>query len=156
MSAWLIGPWAPLACFVLSAASAIVPWLNAEALLLALSTTARSWPALAVLVVLTAAGQMLGKSILYGLARAASRRYAPGQNEKVVRWRRRFESSPRAALGIVFVSAAVSVPPFYVVTLAAGACGMGFGSFVGAGWLGRLVRFGALVSVPRLVISALS
>jgi membrane protein YqaA with SNARE-associated domain len=155
MIGWPAGPWALLACFGLSFGSALMPWLNGEALLLAFSATARSWSDLASLVVATTAGQMLGKCVLFVLARGASQRFVRGHDDRVERWRRRIGDSSPAALAIVFVSSAVSVPPFYVVTMLAGASGMRFGGFVAAGALGRLVRFAALVSVSRLVVTTL-
>jgi membrane protein YqaA with SNARE-associated domain len=51
----------------------------------------------------------------------------------------------------VFTSAAVGLPPFYGVSLAAGALGMRTRSFVLSGAAGRLVRFGVLAWAARNV-----
>ena len=155
MSAWWTAAWVQSSCFGLSVVSALVPWVNAEAILLAFAASARSRHGLVALVLVTTAGQMLGKWILYCVSRGASRRQMRGHDARVDRWRRRLERSPRRALALVFVSSAVGVPPFYVVTMVAGICRIGVAGFLGAGTAGRLVRFGALVAVPRLALSAL-
>ncbi len=95
---------------------------------------------------------MIGKCALYYGARAAARHRADEPDRRVERWRRRLEASPRGALALVFVSSVVGVPPFYLVTMLAGACRLGFAGFVGAGTAGRLVRFAALVALPRLAL----
>jgi membrane protein YqaA with SNARE-associated domain len=155
MSAWLAAAWVPASCFGLSVVSALVPWVNAEAILLAFASSARSGLDLVALVLVTTAGQMLGKCVLYFVARRARHRQVRGHDGKVERWRRRLERSPRAALTLVFVSSVVGLPPFYVVTMVAGACGVGLAGYLGAGTAGRLVRFGTLVAVPRLALGAL-
>lgn len=152
MSAWWAALWIQASCFGLSVVSALVPWVNGEAILLAFSASARSWSQLAVLVVVTTAGQMLGKCVLYGAARTAAGRRTHEPDQRTERWRRRLEASPHGALALVFVSSVVGLPPFYLVTMVAGAGRLGFGRFISAGTAGRLVRFGALVTVPRLAL----
>jgi membrane protein YqaA with SNARE-associated domain len=145
--------WIHASCFGLSIVSALVPWVNAEAILLAFTASARSWAQLGLLVLVATAGQMIGKCVLYSAARTAARRQPRRVDGRVERWRHRLESSPRSALMLVFVSSAAGVPPFYVMTMLAGACRLGFAGFVSAGTAGRLIRFGALVAVPRLALA---
>ena len=60
-----------------------------------------------------------------------------------------------AALGQMLASttarALSSVPPFYAVSLAAGALRLRYGGFLAAGGLGTFVRFAALFALPRLL-----
>jgi membrane protein YqaA with SNARE-associated domain len=100
--------------------SALVPWINAEVILLAFAATAGSWTELAALVLVTTAGQMLGKCVLYGVARGTSHRRVGRSDDKVERWRRRLATSRRGSLALVFVSSVVGIPPFYIVTMLAG------------------------------------
>ena len=52
---------------------------------------------------------------------------------------------------LVLVSSAIGVPPFFLVTLAAGAVGVNFRRFVIAGTIGRLMRFGSLALLPHAI-----
>jgi membrane protein YqaA with SNARE-associated domain len=64
-------------CFALTAVSAVVPWVNAEIVLLSFTATASSQAAMAVLVVVATAGQMTGKLALYAAGRQGSRAPSP-------------------------------------------------------------------------------
>ena len=50
----------------------------------------------------------------------------------------------------MFASAAAGFPPFFMVTVAAGAARMNLAAFVVLGFLGRLVRFAVIVALPHL------
>jgi membrane protein YqaA with SNARE-associated domain len=139
-------------CFALSIVSALVPWVNGEVLLLSFSALARSPFDLGCLVLLASAGQMAGKCALYWAGRGALRLRFDCAGRVVASWRERFISSPSKHLSLVFVSSALGIPPFYVITVLAGAFRIGFGQFVGVGMCGRLVRFGTLVFIPRLAL----
>lgn len=149
----LAGWWAAaLWCFAYTLVSAIVPWVNAEVLVVSLPLVAHSHLELLALVMVATAGQMLGKCVVYWSARGA--RSMPSERAKasMVRWHTRFEGRPTAAVGLVFVSSAVGIPPFYLMSLVAGALQMGFGRYFVAGTCGRLVRFGILAFFPQFLI----
>lgn len=142
-----------LGCFGLSIVSALVPWVNGEVLLLALAALAHSPFDLIILVLLASGGQMAGKCLLYCAGRGTIR-FQAGRTQSIMNtWRGRFQQSPAKMLALVFVSSAVGIPPFYVITLLAGAFRIKFGPFIGIGLCGRLVRFGALVAVPQLALA---
>jgi membrane protein YqaA with SNARE-associated domain len=152
-------PWAHLAfpavaaaCFGMSVASAIFPWIAVEIIVLALPALAPSLPALALLVVLATAGQMAGKCLVYWTGRRTFRHAGPRVARAVERWGDAMTRRPRGAFGLVFLSSSVGFPPFFLITAAAGALRVSFSQFVVAGTAGRLLRFGALVFVPRLVV----
>jgi membrane protein YqaA with SNARE-associated domain len=67
-------------------------------------------------------------------------------------WRERFERSSPKPMGLVFISSAVGIPPFYVITIFAGALRLQFGRFIAVGACGRILRFGVLVLVPQLAV----
>jgi len=145
------GPY--LACFALSIVSALVPWVNGEALLLSLAVCAPSRFALAGLVGLASLGQMVGKCVLYWGGTGSVSLNRGRVARLTTSWKKRLTSSPGRASIVVFVSSAVGIPPFYVITILAGALHLGFGRFVGIGLCGRLVRFSLVVIIPRLALS---
>jgi membrane protein YqaA with SNARE-associated domain len=101
-------------------------------------------------VLLASAGQMAGKCFLYWAGRGSCRFQSAGIGRVVGSWTKRFEGSPSRLLALVFLSSAVGIPPFYVITILAGALRIKFGPFIGIGAFGRLVRFSLLVAIPQL------
>jgi membrane protein YqaA with SNARE-associated domain len=53
---------------------------------------------------------------------------------------------------LVFVSSLAGIPPFYVMSLVAGALRMNFMLYLATSTAGRLLRFGALVSLPQMAV----
>ena len=143
--------WLLLGCFGGAIVSAIVPWVNAELLLLAAMPVAMKHQASVPLVIVVAFGQMTGKSVLYWLARTAKVPRAERLANAIERWRARFERHPRSAIAIMGVSAVSGFPPFYVISVVAGALRISFVAFLMVGSLGRLTHFGLVAAVPHLV-----
>ena len=143
------GPY--LWCFTLSIVSALVPWINGEVILLSLAALAHSSWARALLVLSASAGQMAGKCILYWAGKGVIPLKSGRVKETVSSWKGRFEQSPSKLLSLVFVSSAVGIPPFYVITILAGVFRVRFVPFFTVGACGRIVRFGALAFVPWVV-----
>lgn len=140
-----------LSSFGLAVVSSIVPWVNGELVLLAFATRATSTPDLAQIVVAVTAGQVAGKSALYWLARRARQLPPPKVAAAIARWGERAGRSPLAGLATMFASATFGVPPLYITTLVAGSLMIEFGSFLPVIVCGRLLHFGAIALVPRLV-----
>jgi membrane protein YqaA with SNARE-associated domain len=154
MSTWLaISPeWLFPLCFAFSIVSALVPWINGEVLLLSCAALARSPSDLVILVLAASAGQMAGKCGLYWVGRGTVKLQSGRIRVVVNKWRERFQQSPSKLLMLVFVSSAVGIPPFYVITVLAGAFHMKFAPFLGIGACGRLIRFGLLVFIPQFAL----
>jgi membrane protein YqaA with SNARE-associated domain len=149
-SQWNVaGPY--LWCFLLSIVSALVPWVNGEVILLSLTALARSPWARAMLVLSACTGQMAGKCVLYWAGKGVIPLRSGHVKNTLSAWQGRLERSPSKMLYLVFVSSAVGIPPFYVVTIMAGALRVRFGPFFTVGACGRLVRFGALAFVPSIM-----
>ena len=144
--------WASVCCFALTVASAVFPWMNAEIVVLALPAVARSPIALAGLVLVATAGQMTGKCLVYWAGRGSSALPSPRVARTIDDWRERMARRRSSPMALVFVSSAVGFPPFFVVTAMAGALKLNFPRFLLAGTAGRLLRFGALVCVPQIVV----
>lgn len=139
-----------LLCFGLSVASAVFPWMSVEIIVLGLPAIARSREALVVLLFAATAGQMAGKAAVYWIGRGSSRWTTPRMARAVEQWRERFARGSNPA-GLVFLSSAIGWPPFFAVTAVAGALKIHFPTFMAAGTAGRLVRFSALIVVPKLI-----
>ena len=125
-------------------ASSLLPFVNAELLLLGLVLAAPG--AAPLLAVVVAVGQMAGKSALF----LGSRRLSHGAiAARLARWglsgRQNVKGGP-----LVGLSALTGLPPFYLLSIAAPALGVRFRTFLVMGLAGRVLRFGALVSLPEL------
>ena len=139
--------------FAIAIVSGIIPIVNAELYLIGLVLALGSVPEALVLGVLIAAGQMIGKGVLFQTARGASllgearrpklaARLAHART-KLARW----QSKPYS---VTFVSAAVGLPPLYLVTLLAGVLNIRFRAFLLVGFAGRTLRFGTIGVVTAL------
>ena len=132
-------------------ASAVLPWVNAELLMVALLPTAVAHGTLGALAVAAVAGQMAGKTLIYWMARAGTTRLANGKMAaEMDRWRPRL-TSPSRAVPLLLASAAIGFPPLFVLTILAGSLQMRFRVFFLASTIGRIVHFGAIALVPALL-----
>lgn len=123
-----------------TAVSGVLPIVNAELLVV---TAAAALPAVGVPLVAIAStlGQMSTKFSLFAVARWAPSRLPAKAQRALDRATRPLEKREGAVSSLVFASAATGVPPFYGVSLAAGALGVKPVSFLASGSLGRLGRF---------------
>jgi len=146
--------WAAAATFGLAFCSALMPWVNAEILTLALPALAGTTPRLLLLVALVTAGQMTGKCILYQFARRGLK--IPGGRAGVLieQWRKKLAGSPGTSVTVLGLSSSLGFPPFYLMSIVAGLLQMPFGWFVATGTVGRFLRFGFFAFVPRAVLRA--
>ena len=99
-------------------------------------------PSATLVVVAAAAGSMLGESVSYFVGRAGKHIVS---GSRVYRSLERIVHRPVVA-GVFLVILAAPLNPFFdLAGLAAGALGLRFSIFAGAVFLGRLVRFTAIV-----------
>jgi membrane protein YqaA with SNARE-associated domain len=139
------------AYYGLAVVSAVVPWMNAEVLMLSAVPVAGSRPALGALVMAVAAGQMTGKAAAYWVSRTSARPRSPRLQRVLDTWHARFEQRPASALVVTFVSALIGIPPFFLVSMAAGSLKVAFGRFMAVGSVGRLIHFGLVAFLPELL-----
>src|SRR5262245_25766928 len=126
-------------------ASGLVPALNSEAYLLMVAALAPPQAAPAAVVGLTL-GQMVAKGLLYLVGSgAASARVLRGRAERLAAFRRRLSGSRGSSSAVVFASALLGVPPFYLVSVAAGSLRYSLARFMLVGGSGRMLRFAAVV-----------
>jgi membrane protein YqaA with SNARE-associated domain len=135
--------------YPLAVLSAVLPWVNGELIMLSAVPLADTPQELATLVCVVTAGQMTGKGAMFWLARSARGSRAVRVEAVVSRWRTLLEGRPGSVTAVMFVSSIVGLPPFYLVSVAAGALGVAFGRFLAIGTLGRLIHFGTIAFVPH-------
>lgn len=138
MSGTLIG-----GAFLSSVISGLVPIVNGEVVLAGAVLAATPDARLAVLAA-CAAGQMLSKICLYGLARWSPERL-PRRAQQALARAGEVQLGRRTAVLVVLTSAGIGLPPFYVVTLAAGALRISPAHFVIAGTAGIVARYAVIV-----------
>ncbi|HET9948218.1 MAG TPA: hypothetical protein VFQ22_04815 [Longimicrobiales bacterium] len=132
-----------------SVLSALLPVVNAEALVLA--TVALLGADLAVgIAAVAATGQMIGKASLYVAARGLGEGLS-ARSARAERLSERFRGRPRALALVCLVSAVIGLPPFYVMSIGAGLVRLHAGVFLATGLLGRFARFYALALMPGLL-----
>jgi membrane protein YqaA with SNARE-associated domain len=125
--------------------------VNAELLMFGAVPMTHSGLETTCVVLAMTAGQMTGKSFMYWVGRRATGRHASRANALMERWRGRFQSSPRSAQTLVFLSSLVGIPSFYVIAIAAGTLRIAFGRFLAVGTSGRLLHFGVVALAPQLI-----
>lgn len=138
-----------VSAFVGCVVGSVVPIIHTELLIFGISALAPGAQGL-LLVLVATAGTMVGKTILYyagqGLVRLPLRR-----RERIDRYLEEARERQGIASGVLFAAAAVGFPPFYVVTVAAGAIRISLLRFIVIGFLGRLIRFSIVVYAPHLI-----
>lgn len=146
--------WLALSCLGLTIVSALVPWVNAEVILLGYVAQAPTQSAVIGFILIATVGQMLGKCVLYWTSRGTLQHsFKSGRiAQSFERIRNSLAGHPSRAVGIVLLSSTVGLPPFYLVTMAAGTLRVNFQLFVAAGSVGRLIRFGAIGLATHLAL----
>lgn len=143
----LLAVW--LTTFGVAVASAMIPVINIEIYLLGASALAP--PAMVIpLIVAASLGQVIGKIGLFYAGTGALK--LPGKRLKAAleKMNTQIQERPNMGNALVFVSATAGLPPFYLVTLAAGAARMNLPMFLAVSLVGRLIRFTVVVMVPQL------
>ncbi len=124
--------------FAVAAISSVLPFVAIDVFLVGIVLYAPA-AALPLVVVLAAAGQVVGKLPIYAASRVAGARL-----ERLRRWLGRWHRTPRLLL---FASAVLGLPPFSIISTAAGILEIDARTFVGLVFTGRLLRFCAVVAI---------
>lgn len=132
-------------------ASALLPFINAETLAAGASRVNRD--ELPVVVVALAAGQTIGKLVLFDLAGRGASRLAGRAHRSPVHLRSVSRIASRQVAGfqvissrlpVVAVSAFTGLPPLAAVAVAAGTTDTNRSGFAAACFVGRVLRFGLI------------
>lgn len=143
----LLAVW--LTTFGVAVASAVIPVINIEIYLLGASALAPREMVIPLIVAGTL-GQVIGKIALYYAGTGALK--IPGKRLQAAlqKMNTQMQERPRMGNALVFVSATAGLPPYYLVTLAAGAAKMNLPMFLAVSLVGRLIRFAIVVAVPQM------
>jgi membrane protein YqaA with SNARE-associated domain len=142
----------------LGVASAIIPLINIEAIIVLAASQDRApgW----LLVLGATVGQMLGKLLWYygghELDRfpfVARRMQRPRAKASMERWQQRSSGRPWFTAGLLFLSASVGVPPYAVLAVVAGALRVPLWIFMLTGLLGRALRFWVIIGGTAAIVS---
>ncbi len=126
--------------FVASVVSGFIPFVNAEVVVAGAAVAAPPGYMVPVIAVCSI-GQMLAKVALYAGMRWLPDRLPAKATERLERASAKVKKLEHAGLTLVLVSAVVGLPPFYLISLAAGAMKLSLAGFIVAGTAGRTVRF---------------
>jgi membrane protein YqaA with SNARE-associated domain len=140
-----------LSMFGLSIASALLPFLPMEAIIVGGAAAQPGVPAAISLGIAAGGGATIGKIVWYELARrgassgwAQKKLSSPKVEAAYERWTARMEGRPVYAGAVMFVAASVGLPPLLVMALVAGLLKMPMWVFVPTVFVGRSIRFGLL------------
>ena len=140
-----------LTMFGLSIASALLPFLPMEGIILAGGAAAPGTPAAISLGIAAGAGATVGKVVWYELARRGSssewaqkKMSSPKVKAGYERWTARMEGRPVYAGVVMFIAASVGIPPLLVMAAVAGLLKMPMWVFIPTVFVGRSLRFGLL------------
>lgn len=129
--------------FAMSVVSGLIPFVNAEVLVAGAAVAVPPGYVIPV-IVLCSAGHMVAKVGLYAGARWLPERLPAKARDRLERASDKTKRLEQAGFTLVLVSAAVGLPPFYLITLAAGAMRMNLTWFIVVGLAGRGARFAAI------------
>jgi membrane protein YqaA with SNARE-associated domain len=138
-----------VATFAVSLVGGFVPLVNVEVYLVGVAA-AVPHAGLVPIVLAASLGQVCAKCALYG-AGSGAWRSACGRSRALAEGVARLRAGRSGGRALVFSSALFGLPPFYVVSLAAGALRLGLPMFVALGFSGRVLRFSAILLAPRLL-----
>ena len=130
--------------FVVAAIGSVFPLVSIEVFLVAI-TIAHPEPALALpIVLLAAAGQVLGKLPIYFASRGVASLGSSTRLERLRGWAaRRRHGAPL----VVGASALLGLPPFSIIATTAGVLAMRLRVFCTVVAIGRAVRFAVIIAV---------
>ena len=126
--------------FAASVVSGFIPSVNAEIVVAGAAVAAPPGYMIAVIVVCSV-GQMLAKVALYAGMRWLPERLPKKATARLERASEKVRKLEQAGLSLVLVSAIVGLPPFYLISLAAGAMKLNLTGFIVTGTVGRVIRF---------------
>ncbi|MDQ6688247.1 MAG: VTT domain-containing protein [Actinomycetota bacterium] len=138
--------------------SAVIPVLNMEVYLVAVFAK-MGHPSPLMLAVVGSVGQNVGKLAWYYAAQGVlnvpwlqRRLEDPRRQAGYDRWRSHIEGRPLLSGVVTFLSAAIGIPPFFVIAAVAGTLRMNVVVFFVAGLFGRVIFFWLLLSGAGLML----
>jgi len=135
-----------LYCF----ASGIVPILNTEVFLIAVSALVDKNLVLFLILISTFA-QMLAKTLVYLASRKIIKISLEKDHKKFKKILKNMKKWKKREGLFIFLSAFIGIPPFYLTTIACGTLKINYWQFLICGFCGILLRFSFFIIFPQLV-----
>ncbi len=137
-----------LGTYIVCLLAGLIPIINAEIFLVGITLWAVKSPApLPAIVLLASLGQMTAKFILYHTAAGAFELPRGRHKARIEAARARIEKWRARPTLVLAVSSTLGLPPFYLVSLAAGALKIRMRTFLTVGMIGRVVHFSVVVAI---------
>jgi membrane protein YqaA with SNARE-associated domain len=134
--------------FAVCVVGAFIPLVNTEIYLLSVSALSPS-EFIVPLVIAATLGQMTGKVGMFYAGRGVLKIRKEKFRDRINNLRERLEKRPWVAKATLFSSATAGLPPLYIMSVVAGAMGMGLVSFITIGTAGRLIHFAIVAFFPQ-------
>lgn len=138
--------WGALAVGLLTG---LAPVAAAEATALAAGALP-SWPFRITTLIVFTLGHVVGKMVWFWVGTCESRVTWPWLRRWLDRARGQASAHPTVGSTVMLTSAVASLPPFQLMAIAAGMVGARWPAFFLIAYVGRLIRFLAIASVPAL------
>jgi membrane protein YqaA with SNARE-associated domain len=139
------------ASFVVGFVSGLLPFVNSELYLVAVSAIVARHSLLPI-ALLSALGQMVAKTILFYAGRGVFQINMGKFERKIEAVQKKFQEWENKADVLILISAAGGIPPFYVVSFVAGALKLHYLRFLAVGIVGRSIRFAVIIYFPQLIL----
>jgi membrane protein YqaA with SNARE-associated domain len=134
--------------FLVCVVSGFVPLVNAEAYLVVTSAAFGSPASILPLALVGASGQMAAKLLIYLAGRGVLRLPLGRVGPRIEEARLKLQNREGSTGGLLFLSASVGLPPFYVITILLGMIRYHLGLFLLLGTAGRFIRFAVVAAFP--------
>lgn len=139
------------ATFVLAFLAGMFPLLSIEAFLVGLAAWGVAPGTLAVLIGLAATGHQIAKTTTYYAGTGVCELPRGRMRDRIAAARRRIDRWNRRPRLVMFVAAAIGLPPLYLLGyIARPLMNMAFSTFTALSLGGRLLRYTTLVAIARL------
>jgi membrane protein YqaA with SNARE-associated domain len=138
-----------VSAFVGCAIGSVIPIIHTELLVFGIVTLSPGKHGIPLVLIATA-GTMVGKTVLFYAGRGLLKLKLRNR-EKIDQFVASAQKRQGVAGTVLFASAASGFPPFYVVTVASGILKLSLVTFLTFGFIGRFLRFMAVVYAPQIV-----
>lgn len=139
-----------LTSFLISLTSGFIPLVSTELYILSVSTLAPGHQQLGIVLTATL-GQVLAKTVIFLAGAGAADLTRLRASERVARVTAWIEQRRKYLVVVIFTSALAGLPPFYIMSVAAGAVRAPLAMFVSVSFIGRFLRFLLLYEIPGVV-----
>jgi membrane protein YqaA with SNARE-associated domain len=139
-----------LTSFLISLTSGFIPLVSTELYVLSVSALAPGHQHVGV-ALMAALGQITAKTVIFLAGAGAADLTRLRHSDRIVKVRGWLERHRQYLVFVIFLSALAGLPPFYLVSVAAGAMRTPLAVFIPVSFLGRFLRFLVLVELPGVV-----